>query len=450
MTAGSAPARFRYEDFEIAGDTLRCRYSLGELTFVETVAFSTAIDPADEAARAAARLVFLLAGISYYKTSAPEVVDLGRHAVTAAERHLLESFYRQGLGEFAYRNALELRIEISGAERPAAPVGYAPETGRPLVPFGGGIDSIVSVEHVRGRFPDAALFVASQGGRHFEAIEAPAALTGLAVERATRSLDAQVLRSRELGFRNGHVPVTGIISAIAVMAAVLARRDAVVMSNEHSASAPTLVVDGRGINHQYSKSWDFETAFRAVLAETFGEALQYFSLLRPYSELWVAHRFAQLTPYHQVFRSCNRAFHIDPAARLDHWCGHCDKCCFIDLVLAPFLAPAELAGIFAAPGQGISEPLRNPALADQFRALLNLLPDAKPFECVGDVDECRAAIALTARRPDRADDPLVQQLAVEAGVDLTQPAVTALSAALLSPLPPDAIPDAYSPEAVVV
>jgi UDP-N-acetyl-alpha-D-muramoyl-L-alanyl-L-glutamate epimerase len=225
-----------------------------------------------------------------------------------------------------------------------------------------------------------------------------------------------------------------------VLAAVSAGRDAVVMSNERSASQPTLVVDGRGINHQYSKSWSFERALRAVIAETLGPGLSYFSLLRPYSELWVAERFAKLRAYHHVFRSCNRAFHIDPAARLDHWCGHCDKCAFIDLVLAPFLTPVELGGIFGGP-----EPLRNDALADQFRALLGLLPDRKPFECVGDIDECRAALALTAQRSDRADDVLVQQLAAQL------PTLSAADAAqLMKATPPDAIPDAYSPEPVVV
>jgi hypothetical protein len=247
-----------------------------------------------------------------------------------------------------------------------------------------------------------------------------------------------VLRSRELGFLNGHVPVTGVLSAVAVLAAVSTGRDAVVMSNERSASEPTLVVDGRSINHQYSKSWSFEQAFSAVLAESIGPGLAYFSLLRPYSELWVAERFAKLRDYHHVFRSCNRAFHINPAARLDHWCGHCDKCCFIDLVLAPFLTPGELAGIF-----GGLEPLRNEELADQFRALLGLLPDRKPFECVGDIGECQAALALAARRDDRAADALVQRLAAQLPSDIA-------AAQLMKASPPDAIPDAYSPESVVV
>ena len=434
------PGAFRYDGFEIVDASVSCRYSLGDLQFVERFTFNSELNASDPAVRAAARMVFLLAGVSYYKTAAPPVIDLGEHALTAAERTFLGEFYLEGLGEFAYRNDLALDFEIQAREAAPAPADYRPHARRPLVPFGGGIDSIVSVEHVRARFDDVALFVSSPGGALFDAIEAPAALSGLPIVRATRTIDEKVLRSRELGFLNGHVPVTGVLSAVAVLAAVSVGRDAVVMSNERSASVPTLVLADRSINHQYSKSWSFEQAFRGVLAESIGPRLAYFSLLRPYSELWVAERFAKLRDYHHVFRSCNRAFHIDPAARLDHWCAHCDKCCFIDLVLAPFLTPDELGAIF-----GGLEPLRNAELTDQFQALLGLLPDRKPFECVGDIDECRAAMALTAQRPDRANDPLVQRLAAQALAGGTE-----LSAQLMKATPPHAIPDEYSPESVVV
>ena len=171
---------------------------------------------------------------------------------------------------------------------------------------------------------DVALFVVSRPGDRFDAIERPAAVTALPVVRADREIDPQLLRSGELGFLNGHVPVTGIISAIAVMAAALEGRDAVVMSNEWSASVPTVQAGDQVVNHQYSKSAAFEAAFRGVLAETSarlpaGAAMpDYFSALRPRTELWIAQRFARLKPYHGTFRSCNRAFHINRAQRLDH------------------------------------------------------------------------------------------------------------------------------------
>ncbi len=282
-------------------------------------------------------------------------------------------------------------------------------------------------------------------GDRFEAIEAPAAVTGLPVVRAEREIDPQLLRSRELGFLNGHVPVTGIISAIAVMAAVLEGRDAVVMSNEWSASIPTLEASGRAINHQWSKSDAFEAGFRALLPGPSGPGVAYFSALRPFSELWVAERFARLNAYHATFRSCNRAFHIDRSLRLDHWCGQCDKCCFIDLILAPFLPAAALEAIFAG-REPLADTGADPALADRFRALLGTSAGSKPFECVGEVNECRAAALLSAQRPDRAGTKLLQVLAAE--LDGLPGGIPA--ADLFRPLSAHFIPDEYAPDDLLV
>jgi UDP-N-acetyl-alpha-D-muramoyl-L-alanyl-L-glutamate epimerase len=439
----SHPARpqvFRYEDWTADAErgVLTCRYSLDGREFAERVTLAPGPRWHTEAARAAARLVFLLAGVSYYKTAAPPVIDLGKTALTDAELAFLREFYLQGLGEFAYRNELDLSDLIIQAPRAQHTTTAEPAsggTGRALVPFGGGIDSIVVVERVR-RLADVALFVVSRPADRYEAIEAPAAVTGLPVVRADREIDPQLLRSTELGFRNGHVPVTGILSAIALLAAVLEDRDAVVMSNEWSASIPTLEYQGHPVNHQYSKSAAFETAFRGVLAASPARLPDYFSWLRDRTELWVGQEFAALEEYHGSFRSCNKAFYSDPARRLDHWCGQCDKCCFIDLILAPFLPAAALSRIFAATG----EPLEDPGLAGKFRSLLGA--GTKPFECVGEVNECRAAVLLAARRADRAGDRLLRELADEVAGRPDAP-TDADVAAMLAPVGEAFIPAGY-------
>jgi hypothetical protein len=420
---GSAPGRgkvFRYQGFAADAERglLTCRYSLDDRQFAERISLAPGPSWNTAAALAAARLVYLLAGVSYYKTAAPPVIDLGDIALTERERAFLREFYLSGLGEYAYRNGLDLsdlRIEATDAAPPASPAhapAEAPASGglRPLIPFGGGIDSIVTVEAVRERTGDIALFVVSRPADRFAAIERPAAASGLPVLRAGREIDPQLLRSAELGFLNGHVPVTGIISAIAVLAAALNDRDAVVMSNEWSASVPTLEHNGRPVNHQWSKSAAFESSFRELLGADPAGLPDYFSALRDRTELWVGERFAGLTRYHATFRSCNRAFHIDKSRRLDHWCGECDKCCFIDLILAPFMSREQLKAVFDADG-GTGEPLGKPELKPKFETLLG--SGTKPFECVGEVNECRAAVALAARRQDRAGTALLQQLAAE-------------------------------------
>jgi hypothetical protein len=460
---------FRYEGFAADAERglLTCRYSLDGREFAERVSLAPGPEWESPAARAAARLVYLLAGVSYYKTAAPPVIDLGGTVLTELERAFLREFYLSGLGEYAYRNGLDLtglRIEgpaampdsvsvsvpdtvsvpdsVSVPEASSGPaLGHAPDREfapvpapavlgaasapvlapappsylRPLVPFGGGIDSIVTVEGVRKHTPDIALFVVSRPGDRFAAIERPAAVSGLPVIRAGREIDPQLLRSGELGFLNGHVPVTGIISAIAVLAAALNGRDAVVMSNEWSASVPTLDRGGQPVNHQWSKSAAFEAGFRELLRADQAALPRYFSALRDRTELWVGERFAQLTQYHGTFRSCNRAFHLDAARRLDHWCGQCDKCCFIDLILAPFMSAEHLKAVFTQDGGGGAfenpEPLGNPELKPKFQTLLGA--GTKPFECVGEVNECRAAVLLAAGRPDRKDTTLLAELAAE-------------------------------------
>jgi UDP-N-acetyl-alpha-D-muramoyl-L-alanyl-L-glutamate epimerase len=431
---------FRYESWTADAETgtLTCRYSLDELDFAERFTLPSGPRWQTGAAQAAARLVFLLAGVSYYKTAAPPVIDLGQTALTAAELDFLREFYLQGLGEFAYRNTLDLtslRIEADSADARATSLAAPTGSARPLVPFGGGIDSIVVIEHVR-QMGDAALFIVNRPADRFAAIEEPAAVTGLPVVRAEREIDPQLLRSAGLGFLNGHVPVTGILSAIAVLAAALTGRDAVVMSNEWSASIPTLRYQGRPVNHQYSKSAGFEAAFRGVLAGTAAEMPEYFSWLRDRTELWVGREFAGLEPYHASFRSCNKAFYTDPGRRLDHWCGQCDKCCFIDLILAPFMPADALRRIFTQ----TPEPLDDRALAGKFRALLGA--GAKPFECVGEVNECRAAVLLAARRADRAGSGLLQELAAEVTAWPDAPS-DADAAAMLLPVGENFIPAGY-------
>jgi hypothetical protein len=441
---------FAYQGFDIdpAANLLTCRYRLDDRSFTEQIVLPAGGDWTSSAAREAARLVFLLAAVSYYKAGAPPVIDLGDPAVTDTEREFLRQFYVDGLGEFAYRS--EPRLDLSGLQirgprlERAAPVGFAAAAGTPLIPFGGGVDSIVTVELLRPLAASPSLFVVNRPGDRFDAIEQPAAVTGLPVVRAERLLDEQILRSAELGFRNGHVPVTGVLSAIAVLAAAVGGHDAVVMSNEWSASVGTVELDGRSINHQYSKSEAFEAGFRRVLAEAIGPGLEYFSLLRPFTELWIARRFADLTQYFGTFRSCNRAFHIDTARRLDHWCAHCDKCCFIDLILAPFVDASTLQAVFAAGGP---EPLVNPELRRNVETLLGLVPGTKPWECVGDVGECQVAARMALTRPDRAGSTMLTDLISRLGAAGLDSAgdLDGTVAALLRPVGRQFIPARYTP-----
>lgn len=447
---------FRYVsyDFDSATGFLNCVYELGEVQFEERIRFLH--DPTDdsvsplsgvdaEATDAACRLVWLLAGVSYYKAAAPQTIEIPDPGITLAERALLHAVYTDGLGEFAFENELDLsNIEIVAADRPPVVDQVIPTTRRPLVPFGGGIDSIVTTEGIRQFADDLSLFVVSREADRFEGIEAALGAANLPVIRAERILDPKILESKQRGYLNGHVPVTGIISAIAVASALLTGHDAVAMSNEWSASSGNLERDGKMVNHQWSKSLAFEDLFRAALTESLPVSVEYFSWLRPASELWVAKQFAELTQYHSSFRSCNRAFHINPAHRLDHWCGVCDKCAFVNLILSPYVSAETLRNVFWCNNPDGAEPLENPEMLHTMRTLLGVTSDYKPFECVGDIHECRVAAALTANRDDRVANDVVQQLGREATELLSAP-LEKVTDAMLQPLGPHRIPPHYVP-----
>jgi hypothetical protein len=419
-------------EIDVAAATVTGRWAIEGEVFTET-----AVVPGGDLSlpgiEAAAELWCLLAGVSYFKTSAPRSIDLGPVRTTAADREFLRRFYVAGLGEFALGNGLDLSDLTVGGPEGAGPADRAlGDPGRVLIPFGGGLDSIVTVAELADLADDAALFVVERPGSRFDAIEVPAAATGLDVVRVERLLDPKVLESASRGYLNGHVPVTGVISALAVLAAVATGRGAVAMSNERSASAATTEGPHGPVNHQWSKGLEFEVGFRSLVEGRVG-TVAYFSWLRDRSELSIAAVLAGLEEYLPLFRSCNRSFHQDPARRLDRWCGTCDKCLFINLALAPFLAPEALADIFDG-----TEPLVQGALAGQLRVLVGMSEEARPFECVGDEEECREALLRAAERPDRAHDAVLQELARE----------VALVHRPTDPPPPAAvIPERYAPSA---
>ena len=330
---------FRYVDLEVTPDTLTAIYELDDRTFVETVTFEGVKSLESPAVVALAQLWYLIAGLSYYKAGAARRIDVGTTPLGTQGRRLLKAALSDGLGEFAYRNQLPLSDVTIEGRTGVEPYEPFLESNRVLTPFGGGIDSVVTVEQLRGHV-DQALFVVSPSAGRFAPLEATAAVTGLDVIRASRTLDPQIVRGDD-SFFNGHVPVTTMITLLAAVAAVASGRGGVALSNEHSSSVANLRWYNSDINHQWSKSWNAEHLIASAIAERVGDELVVASYLRDRSELWVADVFATLEQYHHVFRSCNRAFTQDPDERASQWCGECDKCLFVNLVLAPFLSRAN-------------------------------------------------------------------------------------------------------------
>ena len=382
-----------------------------------------------EAVQRALRLLHLVAGVSYYKAAVPPRIVIEGEGIDDATAALLTSIYENGLGEFAYRNGLQLRGKIhfpvagtvggtsvpkfSGEARSGLKSllqGAAPAAGlarHAIVAIGGGKDSLVSIEALRALGIDQT--VAWIGSSPL--IRACAERTGLPLLNITRTLSPRLFELNRQGALNGHIPVTAVNSAILALAALLQGHDQVVFSNERSASYGSLIVsdDGRvtsEVNHQWSKGWDFERDFAAYLHSHVAADLRYYSLLRPFSELAVARQFARLDRYDQHFSSCNRNFHILGERPAQRWCGVCPKCHFVFLALAPFMPKPRLMTIF---GRNL---LDEPEQATGYDALLEFR-DHKPFECVGEGRESRAAMDVLADSPAWREDALVKRYARE-------------------------------------
>jgi UDP-N-acetyl-alpha-D-muramoyl-L-alanyl-L-glutamate epimerase len=415
-SARTRPALFdptAFETFRFIGRDIdergkvTLRYGLDrEVEFVEQfdLPAGTRVSPADrDRIDGLLSLLHYVAGVSYFKTAVPPTLICETSAPPVAAAALLEALYSEGLGEFAFTNGL------SALPRPAFPIGPARERGRVattegsrvLVPIGGGKDSVVALETIRRSGRELALFSVGNA----PAIAQTAEIAGLSRLIVYRRLDPGLSAMNQSGALNGHIPITAIVSCVALLTAALHGFDTVAMANERSASNGNVDWDGIDVNHQFSKSLRAERLLRAAVEEA-APGIELFSVLRPASELAIARAFARLEQYHEAFTSCNTIFRLDPALRGASWCCDCPKCRFVFLVLAPFCEPAHLRQIF---GRDLLDD------EQQFAgfALLTATGGHKPFECVGEEEECLAAIRMLAAQPRWSEHRVVQRLIAE-------------------------------------
>ena len=407
--------RFRYESYEIseaAGDVIcRFRYSLEGAAcrhdFVHVVRFAgmageaglagtpdaegTAagegaegtygVHSADPLFVHAVFLLGLAEAVSYWKTACPPQFEVVAGALSAEEASFWNKLFTRGLGEFWWLNGIYGQVReddfIRIASVPGAPAHRTGccETSGCLVPVGGGKDSVVTLELLKaGGFTDAIdCFLLSARVSSYETA-ALAGFDGTRQAEAFRVFDPQLFALNREGYLNGHVPYSAILGFTAVAAALLRGRRYIVLSNEGSANEPT--VPGTWVNHQYSKSLEFEADFTAYVRRFLTPSVTYFSLLRPWSEARIAEAFARHPIYHPAFRSCNRG------SKENRWCCACPKCLFVFLLVAAHAGVPATAAMF---GENL---LVKPELAPILDELAGFVP-VKPFECVGTVAETR-------------------------------------------------------------
>jgi UDP-N-acetyl-alpha-D-muramoyl-L-alanyl-L-glutamate epimerase len=381
---------FKRYVFDKPQKTLKLYYSYdNSLEFCETYQFDFDFVDYDEAALdRALQLLFFVAGVSYYKAYVAPDIRVESSEIDSSLAAFLQQTYQKGLGEFFYVNQLDPRTPITFPTNveDLAPVNIEPRSGQ-LIGLGGGKDSLVSVDilHDQPNVATWSLNHRSQLEPLVERVDLPHFWVG-------REWDAQLEGLNKQDALNGHVPISAIIGCVGTIVAILAGYQDVVVSNESSASEPNLHYQGVAINHQYSKSLEFEQSFQSCLENMFGEGIRYYSLLRPFTELHIAELFAQhdFETYKDVFSSCNRAFTHDQHHMF--WCGECPKCAFVFMILTPFIERSKLEQLWR--GKNL---LLDPSLETTYRQLLGIEGD-KPLDCVGEVKEARAAMRLCQKQ----------------------------------------------------
>ena len=346
--------------------------------------------------------LYWMTGVSYYKTSlAKQIKFEGQPSKQSSwqlpnqeQANWLTETWQHGLAELAFENQLpwleHTKFKPSSNIKQVASINCN-LSARSLVAIGGGKDSLVSIEAIKSMGEEAILFMVGQS----KFIQSVADETGLPLLQVRRQVDPKLKLANEKKAYNGHVPITAINACVATVAALLYDFDSVVFSNERSADSGNVQLEsGHWVNHQYSKSLAYEQTWQKIIQQNIATDLHCFSLLRPFSELAIVQKFSVMKNYFKYFSSCNRNFHLTGSQNQQHhWCGSCPKCAFVFLCLAPYVNKQELLDIFN------KDLFVDIELHGMFESLLGI-QGIKPFECVGEQQECRLALQLLGTHPD--------------------------------------------------
>lgn len=327
--------------------------------------------------------------ISYWKITCSPKVRILCGSIDDDQEKWWKTQYFNGLGEFFYINGIDadfesfMKIESAADQNGLSAAGPSKkELKGCLIPVGGGKDSIVTLNILSEMRDENACYLINRRNSIYQSAYA-AGFTDDSIVLSTRTLDANMIRLNSEGYLNGHTPFSAIVAFSAVIAAYINSKKYVVLSNEASANEST--VKDSTVNHQYSKSFEFENDFAEYEKKYIDSGVHYFSLLRPWSEFQIAKYFSGLKKYHSIFRSCNKG------SKKDIWCANCSKCLFVSLILSPFLSVTEISEII---GKNMFDDME---MLETFKKLIGIANE-KPFECVGSRDEVNFAVSSAVNR----------------------------------------------------
>ena len=403
---------FRIEDARAvpgpSGVRLEFAFAAGALRFRPVVEF-TGLHP-DEAGRVATvtaqrmiRALAIVEAFSYWKALCSPVIEVALPAPDPAELDWWQAFWPGAMGEFFYRNQIDyttpgflvIRGPAGAAARPAPGGpgasglgGAGPGRRPPLVLFSGGKDSLALARIVSAGAGAAPVdFFLYNPGERLRGLAGSLASGGRLVE-VRRAILPELLRLNAAGHPNGHTPFSAYLAFAAMLTGYLRGSGPVMAGNSRSDDEPNVrSYLGRPVNHQWTKSYEFEAAVRSYRDRWLPGAPGYSSPLRPLYEVQIIASLAGDVDAYLSTVSCNQV-------RGGGWCRSCAKCAWV------FLATAALFGHDLAIRKTGGDMFADPALAGVYQEMAGLT-GVKPFECTGSEDEVRAAIQAVGRGSPR-------------------------------------------------
>lgn len=355
--------------------------------FTETITFAAGEVEDDQLLDRALFLSFVLIGTSYFKTFPTPNVQFNVGSIDDWQANFLNNVYQEGLSQFAFENNLtrsDLAQFSATAEHSSVSTTYDKEGI--LLLQSGGKDSLLVSALLDGAGKEYTPWYLSSGQSHPSVLDE----LGSPLQTAVRNIDKDsLIKAKDEGGLNGHVPITYIVQSLAIIQALLLGKNTVAVSIAHEGEEPHTTIGDLSVTHQWSKTWQAEQMFADYVQRYISPDIFVGSPLRSMSELKVAKLFTENAweKFGHKFSSCNRANYMQGADNQHlQWCGECPKCANSFLLFAPYVDTDELKSLFG--GQDL---FSKPLLTETFKGLLGIDGVMKPFECVGEIDELRYA-----------------------------------------------------------
>lgn len=338
--------------------------------------------------------------ISYWKATCSPKVIIKCGYINEEQKKWWKKSYFNGLGELFYTNNIKtdkeefMTIECTHTENENK-MEYKKieeEFSGYIVPIGGGKDSVVTLETINMDKQNDYCLIVNPKPVTLKCAEI-AGIKFKNIIEVYREIDTNIIELNKKGYINGHTPFSTMLAFLSYFVAYLLSKKYVALSNESSANESNVI--GEKINHQYSKSYEFECDFDEYSKKYLKAPIKYFSFLRPLNELQIAKLFSRKEKYHTTFKSCN----VGSKEKEWKWCCNCAKCLFAYIILSPYLYKKKLINIF---GEDMFE---NEKLLTTFLELTGN-GETKPFDCVGTFEEVNFAISKTIEKIENKKEKL--------------------------------------------